>query len=264
MPIRSINIFAKRISYQSTCVKIRTTFSAVVPVPEETTSDYYSEEFSIRRTSGKSILSGIENKTSIISEVSGLKYSLDSRNHPHRMPIVAAVVAHRRFYPAATSLASSSAGLQRSSCAVRLNNLHILAQQPKGPSVHSGGVDRKSSKIISASGGTFPTGHSVKGSSRPLLELKQLGGLLNKENGKSAVLAESRRYYAKGRDKPKSNKTQVLVNENEMAEVINVDKLKSQLGAVIEEMKEDFTKQLNIRGAAGKNKHAYYADSNRF
>jgi len=261
MQIRSIANFVQRISYQSTCVKVRTTSASavVVPVSQETTGDYYSEEFSIRRTSN--LTSGSD------SDGSTLKYypspsSSSSSNYPRRMPIVAAVVAHRRFYPAATTYPASSAGSQRSSCAVRLSALNILAPpmpnaKAQSQSVSSVGVGgRKASTKFPQSGVPSFTGDTVvvKGGCRPLLDLKQLGGgtyLHLKNNGKGTVLAEARRYYAKGRDKLKNRKTQVLVNEAEMAAVVDVEKLKAQLGKVIEEMKDDYTKQLNIRGAAG-------------
>ena len=63
---------------------------------------------------------------------------------------------------------------------------------------------------------------------------------------------ESRRFYSKGKDKVKSGKKVVLVNEEEMSELIDVNSFKGQLQSIIEQMKDDYTKQLSVRGAAGK------------
>jgi hypothetical protein len=63
---------------------------------------------------------------------------------------------------------------------------------------------------------------------------------------------ESRRFYSKSKDRPKSAKKNVVVNEEEMSEVIDVKGFKGQLEALITHMKDDYTKQLSVRGAAGK------------
>jgi hypothetical protein len=66
---------------------------------------------------------------------------------------------------------------------------------------------------------------------------------------------ESRRFYAtKGgsRDRPQGNKkTTVKVDEEEMSELIDVDAYRSQLDDLTEQMKDDFAKQLSVRGASG-------------
>jgi len=59
------------------------------------------------------------------------------------------------------------------------------------------------------------------------------------------------RGYAKGKDKPKTKNTQVTVNEEEIGSVVDVGSLKTHLNKLMEQMKDEFTKQLNVRGAAG-------------
>lgn len=71
---------------------------------------------------------------------------------------------------------------------------------------------------------------------RPILPLREVVG---------------RRNYVKGKDKPHTKKGVVNINEEEMKEILDVDSLKKQLDKLIEQMKEEFAKQLNIRGAAG-------------
>ncbi|KAL3285349.1 hypothetical protein HHI36_019457 [Cryptolaemus montrouzieri] len=60
------------------------------------------------------------------------------------------------------------------------------------------------------------------------------------------------RHYAKGKDKKKEKgKTKVVINEVQMAELLNVDSIKTQMNNSIEQMKDDFIKHLSIRSATG-------------
>lgn len=236
-----VSKFAQRVSYQSTCVKIRTIFGLTSERAPEITSEKFT-----KRTSGNNCSSNLCN----LSETSALN---------HRMPVVAAAVAaHRRVFPSAGSLAGSTAGSKRSSCVTRLS-------VATAPLISPGLTSKKTSHVPSqfTTGGTFTKGGGLLTGgiivSRPLVELKQLGQFLNNNNNvppltRAAVIADAKRYYAKGRDKPKSKKSSVQVNENEMAQVIDVDKFKKHLEKLLVQMKDDFTKQLSIRGAAGKRK----------
>ncbi|XP_018335368.1 ribosome-recycling factor, mitochondrial [Agrilus planipennis] len=60
------------------------------------------------------------------------------------------------------------------------------------------------------------------------------------------------REYAKGKDKKKDKgKTQVKFNESEIAEFVNVDSVKNQMQKAIDDLKNDFVKQLSLRSSAG-------------
>ncbi|ODN04225.1 Multiple inositol polyphosphate phosphatase 1 [Orchesella cincta] len=207
---------------------VRTNKRACCANQETTKRDYYSEEFTIHERTRESSVS-----------LNGSSKKSDY----HRMPIVAAVVAHRRLFP---QTGSSAAGSKRSSCAVKLSALSILT--PPLGAVGLKGACKKASAAFSSGGvvGNFTGGGAT---CRPLIDLKHIGALI--KGPKGDVLQECRRYYAKGRDKPKSNKSKVVINENEIGEVIDVDKFRKQLEKLVDEMKDDFTKQLSIRGAAG-------------
>lgn len=259
---QAITIFAQRISFQSTCVKIRTTSCSTLL---ETKRDYYSEEFTIGgRTSEsckvskstKSISSGAVPEvvlTSLsVNQGSFPEFPVNSEKSEHRMPVVAAVVAHRRILPAASSLANSAAGSQRSSgVGRRPSALNVLPSL-----IDKTGVSRKISTASKYSASGLFAGADVSRETcrrcEPFLHKQYGAATILKAPGKENVLMESRRYYAKGKDKPKSKATKIVVNEDEMREVIDVDKYKLQLEKQIEQMKEEFTKQLNVRGAAGE------------
>lgn len=270
MQIRFLNIFAQRISSsttsKSTCVNIRTTQVSLSVNQQETKSDYYSEEFSKGRTSS---YNQCNKKTT--SDSSDLLTIQKESSENHRMPVCAAVIAHRHIFPAggASTCAGSS---KRSSFAtggggasLRLTNaLNILPppifstsaiKKTSSSSKYSGtsGHFTGSSSAATTSGAVVGGGVIIngKGHRGPFVELKQLGYFLNNKVPSSAVLQESRRHYAKGKDKPKTKKSNVVINENEMAEVIDVESFKKQLNKVVEQMKEEFTTQLSIRGASG-------------
>lgn len=62
------------------------------------------------------------------------------------------------------------------------------------------------------------------------------------------------RYYAKGKDKKKSDKghkKKVEVDEEMLAEVIKVDTMKTQMEKSIQQLKDDYVKNLSLRSAAG-------------
>nr|XP_022921272.1 ribosome-recycling factor, mitochondrial [Onthophagus taurus] len=60
------------------------------------------------------------------------------------------------------------------------------------------------------------------------------------------------RNYAKGKDKKKEKgKSKVVVNENEIASVLNIENLKKQLELPLEVMKNEYVKQLSLRTSAG-------------
>lgn len=60
------------------------------------------------------------------------------------------------------------------------------------------------------------------------------------------------RHYAKGKDKKKEKgKGKVHVDETQLAELINLVGLKSQMQKALDSLKDDFTKNLSIRSTAG-------------
>ncbi|KAH1004352.1 hypothetical protein HUJ04_004117 [Dendroctonus ponderosae] len=60
------------------------------------------------------------------------------------------------------------------------------------------------------------------------------------------------RCYAKGKDKKKEKgKTKVTVNENQLAEVINVGSLRSLMEKALLQMEDDFVKHLSLRSTTG-------------
>lgn len=60
------------------------------------------------------------------------------------------------------------------------------------------------------------------------------------------------RNYAKGKDRKKEKGVgKVVINENEMAQLVNVDSLKKQMESPINLMKESFIKNLSLRSSAG-------------
>ncbi|XP_076262982.1 mitochondrial ribosome recycling factor 1 [Rhynchophorus ferrugineus] len=68
----------------------------------------------------------------------------------------------------------------------------------------------------------------------------------------SHTLANSVRYYAKGKNKKKEKgKTKVEINENQIGEYVNVESLKKQMVATISQLEEDFVKHLSLRSSAG-------------
>jgi len=80
---------------------------------------------------------------------------------------------------------------------------------------------------------------------------------VNKMKGSFQPNIETRRFYAKGKDKSKAKKSVVNINEGEMGDVIDVDALKKQLQKNLEQMKEEFSKQLNVRGAGGMHANVF-------
>lgn len=67
------------------------------------------------------------------------------------------------------------------------------------------------------------------------------------------VLIASQRFYAKGKDKKKDQKSKgkVEINENQLREFINVDQLNTQMQKHIQGLKEDFVKNLSLRSTSG-------------
>ncbi|XP_063850608.1 ribosome-recycling factor, mitochondrial-like isoform X2 [Scylla paramamosain] len=60
------------------------------------------------------------------------------------------------------------------------------------------------------------------------------------------------RGYAKGKDKKgKAKQQKAVVSEEEMNEVVNVDKMREHLSQLVEALKQDYIKTLSIRTAAG-------------
>lgn len=61
------------------------------------------------------------------------------------------------------------------------------------------------------------------------------------------------RNYSKGKDKKKESKnpTKVFINEEQLASVVNVDNLKSQMERCMVIMKEEFAKNLSLRSTTG-------------
>ncbi|XP_067012912.1 ribosome-recycling factor, mitochondrial [Anabrus simplex] len=62
------------------------------------------------------------------------------------------------------------------------------------------------------------------------------------------------RYYSKAKDKKKSDKGKkkaVIINEERLSEVISVDSLKNQMQKAVDNMKDDFMKNLSLRSTVG-------------
>lgn len=61
------------------------------------------------------------------------------------------------------------------------------------------------------------------------------------------------RNYAKGKDKKKDSKNpqKVVVNEEQIASVVNLDNLKSQMEKCLATMKDEFAKNLSLRSTTG-------------
>ncbi|KAL1131014.1 hypothetical protein AAG570_012252 [Ranatra chinensis] len=62
------------------------------------------------------------------------------------------------------------------------------------------------------------------------------------------------REYAKGKDKKKSDKgrqQKVEIKEDLIAEVVNFQKMKGEMDRALEQMKEDYVKNLSLRSSAG-------------
>lgn len=86
----------------------------------------------------------------------------------------------------------------------------------------------------------------------PLMRTSSFGGRSSISGPMYPIQDFMRRNYAKGKDKPKTKKAVVTINEDEIREIIDVDSLKKQLEKLMDQMREDFSKQLSVRGAAGK------------
>lgn len=61
------------------------------------------------------------------------------------------------------------------------------------------------------------------------------------------------RFYAKGKDKKKEKKgpAKVHINEEQLAEIFNVNAFKAQMEKSLNSMKEDYIKNLSLRSATG-------------
>ncbi|KAJ8919976.1 hypothetical protein NQ315_006506 [Exocentrus adspersus] len=60
------------------------------------------------------------------------------------------------------------------------------------------------------------------------------------------------KHYAKGKNiKKEKGKSKIIINESEISQAVDVDALKSQMQKAIEQLKEDFVKNLSLRSAAG-------------
>ncbi|KAG5878588.1 hypothetical protein JTB14_008962 [Gonioctena quinquepunctata] len=63
---------------------------------------------------------------------------------------------------------------------------------------------------------------------------------------------QTARNYAKGKDRKKEKgKAKVEVNETQISEVLNIDSMKSQMQRVLEQLKDDFVKNLSLRSTTG-------------
>uniref|UniRef100_A0A1B6H234 Uncharacterized protein n=1 Tax=Cuerna arida TaxID=1464854 RepID=A0A1B6H234_9HEMI len=72
-------------------------------------------------------------------------------------------------------------------------------------------------------------------------------------NLKTLYSNQTVRYYAKSRDKKKSDKghkKKVQINEEVLAEVINVAAMHEQMQGAIEKLKNDFIKNLSLRSTS--------------
>lgn len=72
-------------------------------------------------------------------------------------------------------------------------------------------------------------------------------------NAPQAISVQIVRNYSKGKDKKKESKnpTKVFINEEQLASVINVDNLKTQMEKCMTLMKDDFMKNLSLRSTTG-------------
>lgn len=73
------------------------------------------------------------------------------------------------------------------------------------------------------------------------------------KNAPQAISVQIVRNYAKGKDKKKDGKnpTKVFVNEEQLANVINLDNLKSQMEKSMTIMTDEFAKNLSLRSTTG-------------
>lgn len=73
------------------------------------------------------------------------------------------------------------------------------------------------------------------------------------QNGPQIASIQFVRNYAKGKDKKKDSKnpTKVSVNEEQLASVINLENLKSQMEKCLATMKDEFAKNLSLRSTTG-------------
>lgn len=53
---------------------------------------------------------------------------------------------------------------------------------------------------------------------------------------------------------PLLGKTKIEINENQLAELINLDSLKKQMEKPIAQLKDDYINHLSVRSSAGMNK----------
>lgn len=72
-------------------------------------------------------------------------------------------------------------------------------------------------------------------------------------NAPQAISVQIVRNYAKGKDKKRDTKnaTKVVVNEEQLASVINIDNLKTQMEKCMVTMKDEFGKNLSLRSTTG-------------
>ncbi|GLV42843.1 mitochondrial ribosome recycling factor 1 [Carabus blaptoides fortunei] len=60
------------------------------------------------------------------------------------------------------------------------------------------------------------------------------------------------RFYAKGKDKKKEKgKKKVEINESQLAEIINLDSLRTQMKKSVDTLKEEYVKNLSLRSTTG-------------
>ena len=191
-----------------------------------------------------------------------------NKNKSSAMPIIAAVVAHRRYHPNKSDpfimtkhCAKGTTPTIRAvnQCSAYNNNNNMTTTNPSGyrnarnNNQHQFGSGSRpllqsyqygsQQQQVSFSTTAATTAKSLKSKLSGVLSLT-LTRLVNCDH------EESRRFYAKG-SKAGKGKAVVRVNEEEMAELIDVDAYRSQLDKLTEQMRDDFAKQLSVRNAAG-------------
>lgn len=77
--------------------------------------------------------------------------------------------------------------------------------------------------------------------------------LVATRQARQAISVQIVRNYAKGKDKKKDakNPTKVIINEEQLASVVNLDNLKTQMDKCIVALKDEFVKNLSLRSTTG-------------
>ncbi|CAG7732595.1 unnamed protein product [Allacma fusca] len=153
------------------------------------------------------------------------------------MPVIAAVVAHRRCYhKQPQTLMTKPCAMTKGTTPIH-RNVNVSSTFPL--------KNVKAQHVLQQAPFSTSSTRSLKAKISEVFNFNfSLNRLINDHE-------ESRRYYAKGRGIQSNKKTIIRVNEDEMSELIDIEAYKSQLDELTEQMRNDFVKQLSVRNAAG-------------